>query len=187
MLLLALALLVVDTTRTVSISVAEAESLGVTIAGEGEAVVMIPGLFGSAYSYRQVIPLLDEAGYRVIVVEPLGLGLSSRPVDADYSLTAQADRVLAAMDSVGVETAVLVGHSVGASIALRIAYRNPERVRAIVSLEGGPGETAATAEFKRWVRFAPLIRLLNGAATRPIVALSNGASTLAHGAACHDR
>lgn len=162
MLLLALSLLAVDTTRAISIRVAEAESLEVTIAGEGEAVVLIPGLFGSAYSYRRVLSLLDEAGFQAMVIEPLGLGLSSRPADADYSLAAQADRVVEAMDSLGVESAVLVGHSVGASIALRIGYRHPERVRAIVSLEGGPGETAATPGFKRWVRFAPLIRLLNG-------------------------
>jgi pimeloyl-ACP methyl ester carboxylesterase len=162
MLLLALTLLVADTTYSFPIAVAAEESLQVAVAGAGEPVVLIPGLFGSAYAYRHVMPLLAAAGYRAIVIEPLGLGSSSRPADADYSLTAQTGRVLAAMDSLHVDQAVLVGHSLGTSVALRVALRQPGRVRAIVSLEGGPGETAATPQFKKWIKFAPIIRLLNG-------------------------
>ena len=161
MLLLLLALTSADTSQTLRIPVAPAESLSVTIVGEGPPVVLIPGLFGSSYAFRHVMALLDTAGYRAVGVEPLGMGSSSRPKDADYSLTAQADRVAAVLDSLGIEQAVLVGHSLGASIALRLAYRHPESVRGIVSLEGGPGETATTKGFRFWMRFAPVIRMLD--------------------------
>ena len=52
------------------------ESLHVvaTGSGGGPAVVLLPGLFGSAYGFRVVGPLLNAAGYRVIIVEPLGVG-----------------------------------------------------------------------------------------------------------------
>ena len=142
--------------------VSDAASLRVAIAGEGEAVVLIPGLFGSSFGYRKLIPKLVEAGYRAIAIEPLGVGGSAKPDKADYSLTAQADRIAAALPALGVDRAVLVAHSAAASIAFRMAYRHPERVAAIVSLEGGAPEQAATAGFRRALKFAPLIRLFGG-------------------------
>ena len=60
--------------------------------------MLIPGLFGSAYGFRALVPLLTEAGYRAVVIEPLGIGSSAHPARADYSLLAQADRVAEAMD-----------------------------------------------------------------------------------------
>ena len=161
MLFLLLALTQADTARTVRIQVAPAETLSVTMVGEGPAVVLIPGLFGSSYGFRHVMAQLDSAGYRAVGIEPLGMGSSSRPEDVDYSLTAQSDRIAAAMDTLGIDRAVLVGHSLGASVAMRAAYRHPELVRGIVSLEGGPGETATTKSFRTWMRFAPVARMLD--------------------------
>jgi pimeloyl-ACP methyl ester carboxylesterase len=128
----------------------------------GPAVVCIPGLFGSAFGFRKLVRPLNDAGYRVILVEPLGIGGSSRPENADYSLTAQADRIASVLDALDTDRAVVVAHSVGASIALRLAYRHPDRVAAIVSLDGGPAETAATRGFRGAMRFAPLIKLFGG-------------------------
>src|SRR2546421_11339776 len=83
--LLALALLA-DTVHPFSLALSPAESVAVTVTGTGDPVVLVPGLFGSAFGYRAVIPLLTDAGYRAIVVEPLGIGSSARPEHADYSL-----------------------------------------------------------------------------------------------------
>jgi len=110
-------LLCADTARAFPLVLSPAESVEVTVAGSGEPVVLIPGLFGSAFGYRAVIPLLNDAGYRAIVVEPLGIGSSARPEHADYSLTAQADRIAAALDRLSVRHAVVVAHSLGASMA----------------------------------------------------------------------
>src|SRR3954470_9594617 len=75
------------------VPVAPAESLRVTVAGSGKSVILVPGLFGSAYGYRHLLVLLPAAGFRTIVIEPLGIGRSPRPRLANYSLTAQADRI----------------------------------------------------------------------------------------------
>jgi len=144
------------------VAVAPAESLRVTIEGAGAPVILVPGLFGSAFGFRRVVPLFVEAGWRTIVVEPLGVGGSARPERADYSLTAQAARVAAVLDSLGVRHAVLVAHSVGGSIALRLAVARPDLVAGIVSLEGGPAEAAATPGFRRAMSFAPWIKLFGG-------------------------
>ncbi len=155
-------LLCADTARAFPLVLSPAESVEVTVAGSGEPVVLIPGLFGSAFGYRAVIPLLTDAGYRAIVVEPLGIGSSTRPEHADYSLTAQADRIAAALDRLSVRHAVVVAHSLGASMAFRLAYRRPDLVAGIVSLDGGPAEAAATRAFRRAMKFAPWIKLFGG-------------------------
>ena len=144
------------------VPVGRAESLSVETAGRGDPVVLIPGLFGSAYGFRKVVPLLVDAGYRTIVIEPLGVGASARPEKANYSLTAQADRIAAVLDSLHVRNALIMAHSIGGSEAFRLAYRRPDLVRGLLSIEGGPTEKAITPAFKRALRFAPWIKLFGG-------------------------
>lgn len=160
-LLFALSLLI---PQSVPAPLVAAESLAVEVSGSGEPVVMIPGLFGSAHAYRQLVRMLTENGYQAITIEPLGIGASARLKDADYSLTAQADRIAKVLDTLEVRKAVLVAHSVGGSITLRLAYRRPDLVRAVISLEGGPAEAATTSAFRRWLAFAPLGKLFNAEA-----------------------
>jgi pimeloyl-ACP methyl ester carboxylesterase len=142
--------------------VAPGESLRVTIAGSGEAVILVPGLFGSAFGYRHLLHLLPAAGFRAMVIEPLGIGRSPRPRKADYSLTAQADRLAAALQGLKEPPAIVVGHSLAASMVLRLAYRHPSRVKAVISLDGGPAEQAATPGLRRAMRYAPWIKWLGG-------------------------
>jgi pimeloyl-ACP methyl ester carboxylesterase len=156
------ATLIADSTQNIQIVLPRAETLHVEMRGTGEPAVLIPGLFGSAYAFRNLVPLLNARGYRTIIVEPLGIGASSKPAQADYSLGAQAERVAAALDTLGVRHALVLGHSVGGSEAFRLAYGRPDLVAALVSIEGGPAETAATASLKRAMRFAPWIKLLGG-------------------------
>lgn len=144
------------------IPVAPAESLRVVVAGAGAPVVLIPGLVGTAFSYRHLVAPLAEDGWLVIVIEPLGIGGSSRPKRADYSLTAQADRIAAVLDTLGVGSAVVVAHSISGTIALRLAYRHPDRVRAVVSLEGGAAESATRVGFRRLMGLAPVLKHLGG-------------------------
>ena len=136
------------------------DTLQVTVSGSGETVVFIPGLIGSAYGYRKVIALLDQTRFRTIVIEPLGFGSSAHPANADYSLTAQADRIAAVLDTLVDRQVLIVAHSVSASIAYRLAYRHPRHVNGIVSLEGGITESLATPGFRFAMRFTSVIRTL---------------------------
>lgn len=151
-----------DSARLVAI--APAESLAVTISGpdSGAPLVLIPGLFGSQFGFRKVVPPLNAAGYRTIVIEPLGIGSSSRPQHADYSLAAQADRIARVLDSLHVDSAIVVAHALGAAMGLRLAYRRPDLVRGLVALDGGANEAAVTPAFKRTLRLVPWIRLFGG-------------------------
>jgi pimeloyl-ACP methyl ester carboxylesterase len=155
-------LLISDPVGSFVVPLTPTESVTVTTMGTGAPVVMIPGLFGSGYAYRNVMPLLAEAGYRALVIEPLGVGGSTRPRRADYSLTAQADRMAAVLDTLGVRHAVVMGHAVSASIALRLALRRPDLVAGVIALDGGLAEAAATEGFRKAMAFAPLMRLFGG-------------------------
>jgi pimeloyl-ACP methyl ester carboxylesterase len=138
------------------------ESLHVVTAGSGEPIVLVPGLFGSAYGFRHLLDRLPARGYRVIVIEPLAVGSSGRPERADYSLTAQADRLAAAIQWLERRPVLLAAHSVNASTAMRLAVRRPGLVRGLVLLDGGPMEAAATKGFRRAMSYAPWVKWMGG-------------------------
>jgi pimeloyl-ACP methyl ester carboxylesterase len=142
------------------IEVAPGETLRTTSVGIGEPVVLIPGMFGAAFGYRAVVGQLVQQGYRCIVVEPLGYGWSSHPKRADYSFAAQTDRVGEALDSLGVARALFVAQSSGASIAFRLAVARPALVRGVLSIDGGPAESAATPGMKKAFRFGGFLTKL---------------------------
>ena len=143
----------VDTAVVRDIQVAPGEILRTTTIGTGQPLVFIPGLFGAAYTYRMLTGPLAAEGYQTIVVEPLGYGWSSHPKDADYSYTAQTARVSSALDSLGIRRALFVAQSSGAAIAFRLAVRRPDLVRGLLSIDGGPAESAATAGMKKAFKF----------------------------------
>jgi pimeloyl-ACP methyl ester carboxylesterase len=161
MILLTMALLApLDSGVVRHIEVAPGEILHTTVIGSGEPVVLIPGIFGGAFGYRKITGPLVARGYRCIVIEPLGYGRSSYPDGADYSFTAQTERVGRALDSLGVREALFIANSTGASIALRLALANPTLVRGILSINGGPAESAATPGMKKAFRLGGFITKL---------------------------
>jgi pimeloyl-ACP methyl ester carboxylesterase len=151
MVLLALALLTapVDSTVVQNIEVAEGETLRITSVGAGRPVVLIPGIFGAAFGYRKITASLVARGYRAIVIEPLGYGWSSHPKNADYSFTAQTKRIAQALDRLGIKHALFVAQSSGAGIAFRLTVDRPDLVRGLLSIDGGPAESAATPGLKK--------------------------------------
>jgi pimeloyl-ACP methyl ester carboxylesterase len=107
--------------------------------GAGPPVVLLHGLGASAESWQYVAGPLSHH-YRVLVPDLIGFGYTDKP-DIDYTLDAFVDFVLAFMESVGVSGASLVGHSLGGTIALRVAIRHPGSVeRLVVASTGGLGE-----------------------------------------------
>jgi pimeloyl-ACP methyl ester carboxylesterase len=141
------------------IQVGPDEILRTTTVGSGEPLVLIPGVFGAAYTYRMLTGPLAQQGYRTIVVEPLGYGWSSHPKNADYSFAAQSARVSQVLDSLGVTGALVVAQSSGAAIAFRLAVARPDLVRGLLSIDGGPSESAATPGMKKAFKFGALVKL----------------------------
>jgi pimeloyl-ACP methyl ester carboxylesterase len=103
---------------------------------DGPAVVFIHGFGGSTFSWRETLPVLSSAGYRVIALDLKGFGLSDKRFDEDYSHGSQAVFVAGVMDELGVAKATIAGHSMGASVLAHFATLYPERVDNLVLVDG---------------------------------------------------
>lgn len=109
--------------------------LSVTSQGEGEPVVLLHGFPELSYSWRHQLPALADAGARALAPDLRGYGESDRPTDVDsYALPALCGDILGLLDAIGAESAHLVGHDWGGSIAWALASRSPERVRSLTIL-----------------------------------------------------
>jgi pimeloyl-ACP methyl ester carboxylesterase len=102
--------------------------------------VLIHGFGGHHYSFRYLVPALSER-HRVIAVDLLGFGYSGRKREADYSNTAQAERVVKLMNHLGIQKASLLGHSMGGGVVMRVAAGWPERIERLVLAGSISGDT----------------------------------------------
>ncbi len=99
--------------------------------GDGEVpVVLIHGYGSRLEAFSEVQPAIS-VHRKTISIDLRGFGQSERPAGS-YGPEAHADDVVALLDQLGIERAVLVGHSYGASVALRVAMRHPQRVAGLV-------------------------------------------------------
>jgi pimeloyl-ACP methyl ester carboxylesterase len=121
---------------------------------DSPALLLIHGTAASAGSWEPMVPLLTGS-HRVIRLDLLGCGRSARPDGASYAVPDQARRAGAALDRLGVEHTIVVGHSSGGAVATALAERRPDLVTALVLVNTGPtmaaylGEGAAI-DPKRW-------------------------------------
>jgi pimeloyl-ACP methyl ester carboxylesterase len=96
-------------------------------------VILVHGLLLSQAMDHPLAKDLAARGNRVITIDLLGHGASDRPRDMwRYSMADFAQQVLALMDHLEIEQAVVMGTSLGANTALEIASVAPERLRAMV-------------------------------------------------------
>lgn len=115
-----------------SVSLAVAEWPG---PAKGPAVVCIHGLTANHTCWASVADVLSPA-HRLIAYDLRGRGESDKP-DKGYSLAIHADDLEGLLDHFGLKKAVLIGHSLGAHIAVRFAATRPERVAKLVLVDGG--------------------------------------------------
>ena len=102
-------------------------------AGQGEPLVLLHGASSSGISWYPVIgPLASR--YRVWAPDMVGHGESDRP-DGAYDRPFYSAWLAACLDAVGLNSAHVVGHSLGGAVALQFALEHPERVRRLVLVD----------------------------------------------------
>jgi 3-oxoadipate enol-lactonase len=94
------------------------------------AAVFLHGFCGSSAYWAEVLPLLAGQG-RVIVPDLRGHGESSAPTDEVYTMESFADDLEALLQSLGIETILLFGHSLGGYITAAFAERYPHRLKGL--------------------------------------------------------
>src|SRR5680860_203074 len=123
--------------------------------GSGESwVVLIHGQLMPRRMHQPLGYAIAAEGFHVVTVDLLGHGRSDRPNDPKmYSMTAFGEQVIALLDHLGAEEAVIGGTSLGANVSLEVAEIAPERVRGLL-LEMPVLDNAVEAGL---IAFAPLM------------------------------
>ncbi|MFG3118919.1 alpha/beta fold hydrolase [Streptomyces sp. NPDC048197] len=111
---------------------------------DAPALLLIHGSASSTRSWDPLVPLLTTS-HRVIRIDLLGHGRSAKPADRSYALPDQARRAGVALDRLGVERAVAVGHSSGGVVATAVAEQRPDLVTALALINTGPSLDAFIA------------------------------------------
>ncbi len=111
---------------------------------DAAALLLIHGSGSSTRAWDPMVRLLTTS-HRVIRIDLLGHGRSDKPADGDYAISAQARRVAAALDLLGVTRAVVAGHSSGGYTATALAEQRPDLVTALALINTGPSPDALTA------------------------------------------
>jgi pimeloyl-ACP methyl ester carboxylesterase len=102
-------------------------------AAQSRPVILLHGLLLSQEMHRPLAEALAARGNRAITVDLLGHGKSDRPRDMwRYSMAFYGEQVIALMDHLEIEQAVVMGTSLGANAALEVASKSPERLRGMV-------------------------------------------------------
>ncbi len=101
--------------------------------GKGEPLILVHSAGQSLYTFRRLFYKLAMY-YRVIAVDLVGHGYSDRPDFFDYTIGDHAESLARFMDSMGIESAHILGFSFGAGYALELAHKHPERVGKVVAI-----------------------------------------------------
>ncbi len=117
--------------------------------GEGVPVLLLHGLASSRRFWDLVVPGL--VGRPVVALDQRGHGDSERPTGPYDGATVARD-ALTALDALGLSRVVVVGHSWGASTAVRLAAEAPERVLAVVAVDGALGSARAAGATRAQAR-----------------------------------
>lgn len=125
---------------------------------DGETVLLLHGEPSWSFLYRRMIPVLVDAGLRVVAPDLVGFGRSDKPAErADHTYARHVAWMRQALlDELGLRDVTFVGQDWGALIGLRLVAENPDRFARVVIANGGlpTGDRPVTEAFLAWRRFS---------------------------------
>lgn len=123
--------------NSVHVRTADAHLFYHDLPGDEPALIMLHGLGSSSSSwYPRATHHPRLRNRRCLLVDFLGFGYSDRPPAYDYAMESQADTVAMLLDHLQLKQSIIVGHSMGGSIAILLADARPELVSHLVVAEG---------------------------------------------------
>jgi pimeloyl-ACP methyl ester carboxylesterase len=127
----------------------DGRQVGVAVGGHGVPLVLASGLLLTDRLYVQTLSRLAGAGFRVVAIDVAGSGISDDGKGLD-----EYGRLLGrVLDELGVERAVLAGHSLGGRLVTELAARSPERVVGLLLVDASVGASWDT--LVRLIGYAP--------------------------------
>ena len=98
----------------------------------GHVVMLLHGKNFCGTYWQQTAKVLSEHGYRVIIPDQIGFGKSSKPQHLQYSFQLLSQNTKAVLDTLGIKSVCLLGHSMGGMVATRFALMYPELVEKFI-------------------------------------------------------
>ena len=117
--------------------------------GQGPDIIMLHGLTGNLAVWHFTLLPSFRQKYRVTTYDLRGHGRSDMPATG-YTTRHMAMDLLGLMDGLGIEKAHLIGHSLGADVALHFALLHPERVDRIIAMEAGTAALVHLRQDNNW-------------------------------------
>jgi pimeloyl-ACP methyl ester carboxylesterase len=128
--------------------------------GRGDPVLLLHGFPDSSRLWRKQVPVLVEAGFRVVAPDLRGFGESDRPSRVrDYTMPKILADLRAVLDALGVDRASVVGHDWGAVAAWALAGWHPERVERLAPVSVGHPKSFLRAALSSGQAFQSLYAL----------------------------
>jgi 3-oxoadipate enol-lactonase len=134
--------------------------------GDGRPLVLISGIGYTSWQWHRMVPLL-ATHFKVIIFDNRGVGQSDKP-DGPYTAHMLAADTVGLLDALGIEKAIILGHSMGGFIAQALALEFPHQVEKLILCStnfGGPRHIPITPEAMKVlmdVSSDPLTRFRNG-------------------------
>jgi pimeloyl-ACP methyl ester carboxylesterase len=123
--------------------------------GEGPAIVLLHGLTATRRSVVHGSTALARSDHRVVSYDARGHGESGAPAgESAYEYSDLSADLLAVMDQLGLERAVLVGNSMGAATAMRFTLEHPDRVLALVQITPAYDGERTGQDLEEWQALA---------------------------------
>lgn len=130
---------------------------------DGEIVLLLHGEPSWSFLYRKMIPIIAQAGFRVIAPDLVGFGRSDKPTDmSDYSFQRLVDWTVSVVNQLDLQQINLFGQDWGGLIGLRLAAENETRfARLIMGNTGLPtGDHQMPEAFLKWQKFTQRVKKL---------------------------
>lgn len=128
-----------------------------SVAGTGMPVVLLHGWGLAHHTYKDVIASVASQGCRVIAPALPGFGGTHDVPKSEFSMAGYGRWVADLLEALDIaESAVVVGHSFGGGVAIRLAHDHPERVRSIVLVNSVGGSAWRQGEVVRSIAERPL-------------------------------
>lgn len=102
--------------------------------GEGPPLVLVHGAGAQMRCLTATLESRLEDRFRVIALDRPGMGYSRPQAGDELSIARQAEILIAALDALGIDLPILVGHSLGGALSLAMAQKAPERFAGLVLL-----------------------------------------------------
>lgn len=125
--------------RRREVTLADGHRVGVALCGEGVPLLLVHGIMAEGMLYARTLRRIAGLGFRVIAVDSAGHGRTAPLGRGGFRFGAYVDLHRRVLDHLGVEQALMVGHSMGGRIVVDVAAAEPDRALGVIPVNAAIG------------------------------------------------